>query len=66
MKYCMDCKHYIPGGGDHNCSAAARGKNPGRFVSALKEACGDFEDRSEKPAVEVSNEPRKPRRRRRY
>lgn len=45
MKYCMDCGHYIPGGGDHNCMGDTRPTS--NTVSALKPACSLFIDRVE-------------------
>lgn len=44
-KYCMDCRHYIAGGGDHNCMGIS---SPTRnTVSALKEACSLYADKTE-------------------
>lgn len=48
-KYCMDCKHYVPGGGEHNCLGAVRVND--RCVSALKEACGIFADKEEEEKI---------------
>lgn len=65
MKYCMDCGHYIPGGGEHNCQAATKPYKS--HVCALKEACGDFIERAEKEKMVFDKiEMRKPRKRKTY
>lgn len=49
IRYCCDCDHYIPGGKERNCTLIqpySRGT-----VSALKEACGKFVEREERPKV---------------
>lgn len=37
-QYCMDCDHYVAGGGEYNCRAANIKYNQ-QHVCALKEAC---------------------------
>jgi hypothetical protein len=46
IKYCCDCGHYIPGGGERNCTVQPYSKDS---VSALKEACSKFVEREERP-----------------
>ena len=63
----MDCGHYIPGGGEHNCESAPKGKTSGRHVCALKEACKDFIEREEKEKMVFAPiKMRKTRKRRTY
>lgn len=49
MKYCMDCGHYVPGGGEHNCSIGVKIND--RAVCALKEACKNFIEREEEESL---------------
>lgn len=51
-KYCMDCGHYIAGGGEYNCKADL--KFYYRSVSALKPACKLFIEKEEEEKVEFS------------
>ena len=46
-QYCMDCDHYVAGGGEYNCRAANIKYNQ-QHVCALKEACPYFEARQER------------------
>ena len=63
IKRCMNCGHYIPGGSEHNCSAAVKGEK--KSVCALKEACGLYFDREEEEQVQFTKiQMRKPRKRR--
>lgn len=64
-KYCMDCEHYIPGGGEHNCTNAV--KTYDSHVCALKEACGSFVERMEEEKIVFAEiQMRKPRKRKTY
>lgn len=64
-KYCMDCGHYIPGGGEHNCSGSVKGY--GSHVCALKEACDLFIEKEEKEKIMFEKlQMRKPRKRKTY
>ena len=65
-KYCMDCGHYIPGGGDHNCMNASRNTAKGHYVCALKEACDAFYPKEEKKEVIFAPIVRKKRKRKVY
>lgn len=47
MKYCVDCGHYVPGGGDLNYGNIDR-KTFVRHVCALQEACIGFIDKENK------------------
>jgi hypothetical protein len=47
IKYCCDCDHYIPGGKERNCNLILPYSKGA--VSALKEACGKFVEREERP-----------------
>ena len=49
-RYCMDCDHYVAGGGEYNCRAANIKYNQ-QHVCALKEACPYFEARQEREKV---------------
>ena len=61
----MDCGHYIPGGGEHNCTGAAKGY--GSYVCALKEACDLFIEKEEKEKIMSEKlQMRKPRKRKTY
>ena len=46
-RYCCECDHYIPGGGERNCNLIIP-YNKGA-VCALKEACIRFVEREERP-----------------
>lgn len=47
IRYCCDCDHYIPGGRERNCTLIQPYSKGA--VSALKEACGKFVEREERP-----------------
>lgn len=52
MRYCVDCGYYIPGGGEHNCSAPRpRTSVKSAHVCALKEACSLFKAKEERDDV---------------
>lgn len=64
-KYCMDCGHYIAGGGEHNCLGAVKAYDS--HVCALKEACKFFIEKEEKEKIVFDKiEMRKPRKRKTY
>lgn len=45
----MDCGYYIPGGGEHNCSAPRpKGTFKDAHVCAIKEACGMFKEKEDR------------------
>lgn len=47
IRRCCDCEHYIPGGKERNCNLILPYSKGA--VSALKEACGKFVEREERP-----------------
>ena len=52
----MDCGNYIPGGGERNCSFSSSSKRfCERSVSALKEACSHFVEKTDE---DISNYPK--------
>lgn len=55
MSYCVECKHYIPGGAEHNCSHPSRKYRS--YVCAIQEACKLYESKEEQEQVKASQKP---------
>ena len=49
MSYCVDCKYYIPGGGNNNCSHPSRKRLS--YVCAIQQACYLFTGKEEQEQV---------------
>ena len=49
MSKCVECKYYIPGGAEHNCSHPSRKYRS--YVCAIQEACILYESKEEQEQV---------------
>ena len=48
MRYCYECKNYIPESYDVNCTFPFPKRNTNdRYVCAIKEACEHFKDKDD-------------------